>query len=390
MLDSMVSEIDQIDEQIQERVNSEEFKNLIAARDAARIKRAELDAKRAANKSQRELKGKIARNPNRSLKNLDGEGTDPRKPTREEVENAVATISSDYEEYRNLTNQRLDAHYELTIANDAVEKFKDETAKLVARKNEILGDPGTPYEGETLGNCVPVATYDSGTREWLEERVNGIGGSDVGSMLRVDPEYAQSNYADFVKSKTEPYSDEEIAEQARNNSEFTGPTGRGNAWEPEIIRMFAKKRPEMKVFYSKTSWANKDFSHYKCNVDGLLAIDSPVVNAILEIKTASHRDHWFDANGNEIVPLGYRAQVLWYFHQTGFKRAIIVALIDDTELVMREIWADEPIAPSPNGIPTIGSMSESMNKIEDIWVTEIVSRKNGTYKAPSRKSFFDD
>lgn len=379
--------IEQVEKAIAERTNSEEFKNLVSQRDEAREVRKELDEKIEVKKAYFKQIDEISANPQKEHKFLGS-----RKATDEEVNEAIDQLDPTFEELRELNNERLEAHYDLSIKNNEVEEYKNLTALAVARKNDLLGDPGIPYEENRLGHCVPVATYDSGTREWLEERQHGIGGSDVGSFLKVDPEYGTENYNEAIKSKIEQYSDEEVAEQAEANSGFSGPAGRGNAWEPEIVRRFEQEHPELGVFFSKTSWAHEDDPRKKCNVDGLLASDGKNVDGILEIKTASHRDHWYakDENGNEtpIIPVSYRAQVLWYMHNTGFKYGKVAAMIDDNEYVERTIYADEPIDPSR---PEMGTMEENIPTLEKIWEDKVEAVKvNGKPEPKPQKYGLED
>lgn len=378
--------LEQVEKVIDERTSAEEFKTLLEKRDEARETRNELDEKIEELQVRFKQLDEIATSPKKKHKFLE------REATPEEVEDAIEQLDPTFEQIRELKHERLDAHYDLSIKNNDVEEYKNITALAVARKNDLLGDPGIPYEGETLGDCVPVATYDSGTREWLEERQHGIGGSDVGSLLKVDPVYGYDNYKEVIKSKIEEYSEEEVAEQAEANSGFAGPAGRGNAWEPEIVRRFEANHPELGVFFSKTSWAHKDDGRKKCNVDGLLASDGENVDGILEIKTASHRDHWYetDENGVEhpIIPVSYRAQVLWYMHNTGYKYAKVAAMIDDSEYVERTIYADEPLDPSR---PELGTMDSNMDKLDNIWKEEVEDVKlNGKPEPRPLKGTLDD
>lgn len=380
--------LEELRAEVKARIDSDEFTVLIDERDRTRNERKALQA---------EIKAQ-----NDKLENLEltAEGKKLNRyadsPTEEEVIAAQDALDDEYEKLRELNSKHLDAFYAYHVANNDLEKYKDKTALLVAGMNEIEGDPGIPFEGETLGDAVPVATYDSGTREWLEERQHGIGGSDVGSILKLDPEYGTENFNEFVKSKTEEYSEEEVAAQAEANSGFSGPTGRGNAWETAIVRRYAEENPEANVMYSKTSWANKDNPAYKLNVDGLLSSDGKNPDGILEIKTASDISHWEhireDGTIEERVPLGYRGQVLWYLKNTGFKYADIAVLVDDREYRSRRIYADEPINPydrDEDGTPAVGTLEENMPKIQRVWETEIVARKEGTRSTREPKSTFD-
>lgn len=351
------------------RTSSDEFMGLIKERDETRDQN-ELDNQAVdAQKARVEELQKVAKNWRDKF-------------PEDEAENARETLDEEYDKLREAYSVALDSFYAKKIANHYLEQYKDETVQVVAAMNERLGDPGVAFEGETLGNCVETSKYDSGTREWLEERQGGIGGSDVGDMLGADKKYAYENKLAFIKSKTETYSEEEVAEQAANNANFTGPAGRGNAWEPEIIREFVDRHPEENVMYSKASWVHKDDPRFKANVDGLLSSDGVNPDGILEIKTISHRDQWHGPDGEELVPVSYRAQVLWYLEQTGFKRAKIVGMIDDHEYVERDIMAGEPVDPEPlieGGMPRIPSIPETMGLINKVWEDEVTSRRNGTF-----------
>lgn len=331
-------EIAALQEAVDARIASDEFKNLLAQRDKFRELRYAIDAETD------ELKKQYA-------------------------------IDDDYEPIREANFRYAAAHDEFIIANYELGEYKDETAQLVAKLNELQGDPGIEYDSERLGNCVRTVAYASGTREWLEQRQGGIGGSDVGSILKVDKEYAQSNFTEVFDSKVSAYTEEEIAEQASNNSEFTGATGRGNAWEPAILRRFAEENPDMTVLYTKASWRNKDDLTGYANVDGLLASDGVTPDGILEIKTASDAKKW-DCG----VPVGYRAQVLWYLKNTGFKYAHVAVMIDDHEYRSYRIEAGETIDGTPEG----KTLEEEMPKIQKFWKDVETTRKTGVKPNNSR------
>ena len=380
--------LEELNSAVKERVEAEEFVALIAERDRTRAERKALQAEIQEQKEKLEQLETTAEGKPQKR----GE----EKPTEEEIIAAQDALDEEYEKFRELNDKHLDAFYAYHVANNELEQYKNETALLVAEMNDIQGDPGIPFEGDKLGNAIPVASYDSGTREWLEERQKGIGGSDVGSMLKLDPEFGTENFSEFVKSKTEKYSEEEVAAQAEANSGFSGPTGRGNAWEPAIVRRYAEENPDMNVMYSKTSWANEENPHHKLNVDGLLSSDGVTPDGILEIKTASDISHWEHVNEDgsieERVPLGYRAQVLWYLNNTGFKYADIAVMVDDREYRSRRIYADEAINPydrDEEGNPAVGTMDQAMPKIQQVWQSEVVARWNGTKESRNPKSTFD-
>lgn len=290
------------EQELEARTTSPEFIALLEKRDELRAKLEELDAKIV--------------------------------ETEEAEEEDIDAIRAAKFAYR-------DAFNELVVANHAVEVYKDETAQFAARINELDNGFEFEYEGDTLGHCVKTASFDSGSKEWLEQRQGGIGGSDVGSILKVDKTYGTSNYNEVFASKTQALTQEEIEAQALTNSQMTGPTGRGNAWEPLIAKRFAEENPELTLIHSKSSWQSTKDERQFINVDGLLASDGVNPDGILEIKTASRAEHW-----DHGVPVGYRCQVMHYLDATGFKYAHVAVMIDDKEYRQYRIDAGEPLDPN--------------------------------------------
>lgn len=281
-----------------------------------------------------------------------------------------AEESGDIDAIRAAKFEYRDAFNELVVANHAVEIYKDETAQFAARINELDNGFEFEYEGDTLGLCVKTASFDSGTKEWLEKRQGGIGGSDVGSILKVDPVYGNANYAEVFVSKTEALTPEEIAQQALTNSQMTGPTGRGNAWEPLIAKRFAEENPELTLIHSKSSWQSTKDERQFINVDGLLASDGENPDGILEIKTASRKEHW-----DHGVPVGYRCQVMHYLDATGFKYAHVAVMIDDKEYRQYRIEAGEPL--DPNNPDDQRTYEDRKPELNAFWDKVKDTRENG-------------
>ena len=281
------------------------------------------------------------------------------------------------ENHEALRQSRFDsyeAYAEYLAHKESLEEYKDVTALAAARLAELTTFE-EEFEGNELGNTIKTATYDSGTREWLEQRQGGIGGSDVGDILKVDEDYADTNYREVFLSKTTDISDEEVALQADNNSNFSGAQGRGNAWEPLIAQRFAEENPEYTLIHSKSSWVNKDEPWQYANVDGILSDrEDREPNGILEIKTASDAADW--ENG---VPAGYRAQVLHYLDATGFKYAHVAVLIDDKEYRSYRIEHDERIDPRYVNSPTY---AEAKPALKEFWQEAQEKAKHGKEFTP--------
>lgn len=317
-----------------DRTSSEEFKQLLADREAARE----------------------ALNERRDAV-LVAKGIYKQDPTEE-----------NYEDLRQARDASRDAYNDFLLTHQALEEYKDVTALAAARLSELTAFE-EEYEGDELGNVVKTVSYESGTREWLEQRQGGIGGSDVGSILKVDPVYGDSDYRAVMASKVKEISDEEVAEQALNNEEFSGAQGRGNAWEPLIAQRFAEENPNYKLIHSKASWVNKENEWQYANFDGILEDRETGEKGILEIKTASDASHW-----DHGVPLGYRAQVLHYLNATGFKYAHVAVLIDDHEFRTYRIEADEQINPNDPNSPTYAEAAAPGGPLESFW-NEVKKRR---------------
>lgn len=337
---------EEVREVIERRINNPEFKELLAKRDKART---ELQ----------EARDKV------------DDAFDKYKETGDEA---------DYQEVRKARFESAEAYFAYLDARADLDEYKDNTALAAARLAEITSFE-KEHEGDTLGNTIKTVTYPSGSREWLEQRQNGIGGSDVGDILKLDPRYGDSGYREVLASKTEQLTDEQVAEQEANHVEFSGAAGRGDAWEPIIAQRFAEENPQYTLIHSKSSWVNPERPWQFANVDGILSDrEDGEPNGILEIKTASDASEWEDG-----VPLGYRAQVLHYLDATGFKYAHVAVLIDDHEYRSYRINANEPFNPNDPASPTY---AEARPELEQFWA-KVEGIKNSPKKSVRRnKSHF--
>jgi putative phage-type endonuclease len=243
----------------------------------------------------------------------------------------------DYELVRDKGFELLDAYEELQVYKKQANDYKDITAPLAAKLSEIVDNEaranGTfnEYTDSQLNDLVETGEFPSGSREWLEQRQKGIGGSDVGKITGV---YKSGPTArqEIIDAKIAPITDEEVAAQATGHTEFTGATGRGNAWEQLIAQKYAENHPEQNVTFCKTSWANSKVPYQFANFDGLLVDENGKPNGILEIKTASDASKWGDPkDGLDAVPPGYRAQVLWYAQAANLDHGAVAVMIDDRE-----------------------------------------------------------
>lgn len=254
------------DEAMAYLINSDTYSGLVDARDAAVATHEEL---RGTNTSELDRDGKRA--------------------------HALAT--------REALMQKLDAQRALS---DYQARTAVEAAKITLNVPE--------YDQDTLGEAVPHIRS--------EENVT-IGGSELSSVLKLDPKYGASNRAEVMAYKVDP---------SQRNRTQTEAQRRGDVWEPVIVRDFSDRHPEYQVMTSTQTWSHPDHPEDQAKLDALLSSTGDgVPDSFLECKTASDGSKWVSEDGEPCVPAGYRAQVLSYLETTGFSHAYVAVRIDDRE-----------------------------------------------------------
>ncbi len=186
---------------------------------------------------------------------------------------------------------------------------------------------------EIFPNCIITEVEDK-SPEWLENRKKGIGGSDAGVVMEVNP----------FKRKHELW----LEKTGREVTQFTGneATIRGDRYEPKLIGMFEAKHPAYKMIDTKhISLANKDYPFIAVSLDGAF-IDENGVPGTLEIKTAMIQNGNMLEEWNGGIPQSYYCQVLHQLLVTGFQVAKLYVWLDTPfwdEEKLREytFYADE-------------------------------------------------
>lgn len=153
--------------------------------------------------------------------------------------------------------------------------------------------------------------------EWLQMRKEGIGGSDLGSILGHSP---YKSAKDIYLSKISD------VEQISNKAiEF------GNDFENIIFNMFKYK---YKDYYEVLDFKNTMFRsiwypYLQASLDGVLINKMTKKIGILEIKTAQERKgKFYDSYGNRIVPQYYLDQAIHYFNVTNAEYVIFYVLVN--------------------------------------------------------------
>lgn len=170
-------------------------------------------------------------------------------------------------------------------------------------------------EHPLFGSAVLIGDFENQSPEWHELRSNGIGGSQVGTILGLNP--WESAYTLWAKLSGK------IPESFEQNEKMFW----GTVLEPVIRDEWGKQNPEFEIFDTGT-WAD-GWKH--ANPDGILKRGDDY--GLLEIKTAGYR--WDD------VPPQYYAQVQWYMHLLGLKWCKIVVLFQGNQLQTYTINYDQ-------------------------------------------------
>lgn len=188
-----------------------------------------------------------------------------------------------------------------------------------------------PFQIDPQHACV-VLPADAPHHEWLEERYNGIGGSDIAVAAGVSP----STPYQLWLTKTRRV-DPELLLDDTDRERFRW----GHKLEPVLLDAFAEDHPWLRVTPGAGTYARPDAKHHRVNVDGLAWTPDGQLDGVIEAKTANHRQTllW----DNDEVPIQYVAQCQWAMHITGAPRAYITVLIDSHDNRVRVIERDDDL-----------------------------------------------
>ena len=148
-----------------------------------------------------------------------------------------------------------------------------------------------------------VAINNFKTREkWLENRKNGLGGSDISAAIGVNP--WMSN-VDLWEIKTGRIQQADISELPFVQY--------GHDAEEHIRALFALDHPELEVNYSDwNSWTNEKYPWAVASLDGWTTEKETMRHGVLEIKTSEilRSTEWEKWDGG--IPQQYYCQTIFY------------------------------------------------------------------------------
>lgn len=161
------------------------------------------------------------------------------------------------------------------------------------------------YAPQVFNGAKLLGVFESGSADWHTERSKGIGGSEVGTILGLNP--WESAYALWAKKLNKIPSD--IVENWAIRF--------GKAFEDPILQLWQEEHPEWKV-YTTGTYQDQHCEYRHANPDALAHNEATDEWMIIEVKTS--RNTWDE------VPPAYIAQVLHYMGVMRVTRGVIVAV----------------------------------------------------------------
>lgn len=158
---------------------------------------------------------------------------------------------------------------------------------------------------ETFNGAKLLGVFESGTSEWHEARADGIGGSEVGTLLGLNPWESPFYLWGLKTGQLPPKVLDSFAVKL------------GVALEPTILDVLLPQQyPDWEIYRTGT-YQHPTLPFLHANPDALAKVNGEWV--IVEVKTS--RNYWHE------TPPAYTAQVMHYMNILGIKRAVIVGLV---------------------------------------------------------------
>lgn len=151
-----------------------------------------------------------------------------------------------------------------------------------------------------------LGVFEHGTAEWHEARADGIGGSEIGTIMGLNQ--WESAYALWAK-RSNLIPTEELTSMAAKI---------GTKLEEPILELFAEQHPELDV-YTTGTYQHPAIPFMHANPDALAYDKERDKWIVIEVKTS--RNYWSE------VPPAYVAQVQHYMDVLSLDESIIVALL---------------------------------------------------------------
>jgi putative phage-type endonuclease len=159
---------------------------------------------------------------------------------------------------------------------------------------------------KTFGNGLLIGTYENGSQEWHYARKGGVGGSEIGTLLGLNP--WESCYALWAKRSGL------IPSLPVQNFAMR----LGQVLEEPILNLWQEQNPEWEVFTTGT-YQDRDRPYLHANPDALARNTETNEWIVIEVKTS--RNYW------DQLPPQYEAQVQHYLGILDLDRAVLIGLV---------------------------------------------------------------
>lgn len=176
---------------------------------------------------------------------------------------------------------------------------------------------------------VSVVTKDMSHDEWLQNRRSGIGGSDAGAIMGVNP----------YMSALDLYNDKLGITPPKDLSDNQA-VHFGNVLEDVVAQEYTR-RTGIKVRRRNAQFAHAKYPWMLANIDRDV-VGEPM---LLECKTAGayfKKDEW-GASGTDQVPMHYYIQCAHYMCVMGYERADLAVLIGGRDFRIYHIEKDSEL-----------------------------------------------
>lgn len=171
------------------------------------------------------------------------------------------------------------------------------------------------YTPESFNGAKLLGVFENGSPEWHEVRADGIGGSEVGTIMGLN-RWESAYYLWLTKTG-------QLPQKKLDSFAVT----LGNVLEPVVLeQLLPKQHPDWEIYYTGT-YQHETIPYLHANPDALAKVNGEWV--IVECKTS--RNYW-----DEIQP-AYIAQVMHYMNIMKVRRAVIVGLV---AMDWVEFWID--------------------------------------------------
>lgn len=187
-----------------------------------------------------------------------------------------------------------------------------------------LPDIEVTYAGQEHKPTVIADTKDLTREQWLDLRMQGIGGSDASVILGFNN--WKSPFQLFIEKTT-------LIPQEETDNEFIY---WGNVLENVVAEEFSR-RTGKEVYEDFKMLAHPEYPFMTANLDRRIVGE----NAFLECKTTSAYKAK-DWEGDE-VPAAYLIQIQHYMAVTGFDKCYIAVLIGGNHFVHKEVERDQEL-----------------------------------------------